>query len=307
VKVAVTGSSGGLGRFVVAEISRACTVISIDRVAHLGHDTRVVDVLDRDGVGKALEGCDAVIHLAALDQARNASDDAFFHTNVQGAWNVLAAAEAGGLRRAVVCSSVAALGLRPEAPPKSLPIAPDHGLRPVTGYGMSKHATEIIAAGFARRGRLMVSCLRPALVTYPHLVPEFARAAAADDGLSEPPGLPPPPAVPEAEPLPLTRAYVGPEDCARAFAAALEAEIVDPTPLYVTARDTLSSRPTQALFARTFGIAPPLARPDVYDSRPEATPFDLEPTRLALGWEPRDRWRDVVGRAVEDFRRASGA
>jgi UDP-glucose 4-epimerase len=303
VKVAVTGSSGGLGRFVVAELAREHDVVPIDRAPHPAHDTRVVDILDRDGVAAALSGCESAVHLAAIDQAREASEDDFFRTNVLGAWNVLAAAEVLGLRRAVVCSSVAALGLRPEAPPEALPIATDHPLRPVTAYGLSKQASEAIAAGFSRRGRLAVACLRPALITFPHLVPEFARAAAASDGDLEPPGLPPPP-VPAAEPLPLTRAWVGPEDCARAFAAALRAETADAAPLFVTADDTLSSRPTAALFRETFGVEPPLARPDLYNAVPEATPFDLEPTRAALGWQPRDRWADVVGQAVAEYRRS---
>ncbi len=294
MRVAVTGASGLLGGFVVAALA-GHDVVALDRVACPAHRTVLVDMLDRAGLAAAMADCEAVIHLAAIDGARTASEDDFYQVNVMGTWNVLATAERLGLRRAVVCSSVAALGLRPGAPPQALPIGIDHPMRPTGAYGLSKQAVETLAAGFAARGRLGIACLRPALIPFPHQMAEWAHVAAEADGQPPPPGVPPV-AARVLEPLPLTRAYVGPHDAARAFAAALDARIDGLCRCYLTAADTMSVQPTTAIIAAAFGAQPPLAQPDIFAQAPNATPFDLAPARLALGWQPRDRWPDLVAR-----------
>jgi nucleoside-diphosphate-sugar epimerase len=294
MKVAVTGASGLLGRFVVAALADH-EVVAIDRVAVAEHGTHVVDMLDKSALAAALDGCEAVIHLAAIDAARVADEDTFYEVNVLGTWNVLSAAERSGIRRAVVCSSVSALGLRWEAPPRTLPIPVEEKHRPIGAYGLSKQACETLAAGFAGRGRMTVACLRPALVTFPRHVPEWALMVAEFDGTPPPNGV----AVPitrTAETISPTRAYIGPEDAARAFAAALVADIDGFALCYVTAADSLSTGPTPENIGRGFGVVPRIARPELYEAFPNASPFDLEPARIALGWQPRDRWPDIVAR-----------
>jgi len=297
MRVALTGASGLLGHYVHAEISAAHEVVAIDRVAVPEHGTKVVDMQDRAGLAAALEGCEAVIHLAAIDSARAASEDEFYEVNVMGAWNLLSTAERLGLRRAVVASSVSALGLRPESPPVALPIPVDQPQRPIGAYGLSKQAGETLAAGFAARGTLEVACLRPCLVTFPRHVPEWAAMVAQFDGVKLPDGI----VVPEtktAEAIAPTRACVSPEDTARAFAAALTAKLDGFVRCYVAGIDSLSAGSTVANIAKGFGTAPPVTRPDLFAAIPNANPFDLEPARIALGWQPRDRWADVVARWV---------
>lgn len=295
MRVAVTGASGMLGRFVVEEVAKDYHVVPLDLVSRPGRPAIVADVLDTNALTQALVGCDAVIHLAAIDQARTAPEHEFFGTNALGSWNVLMVAERLGLRRAVLCSSVAALGLRPEAPPVTLPIPIDHPLRPVTAYGISKQVAETVAAGFVRRGKLQVICLRPALVTFPHQVAEWATVAAEADG-ALPPSDVPPLADRLLEPLPLTCAYVGPEDAARAFTAALRADVGGFATFYVTAEDTMSGRPTVELLADRLGTRPPVTRPALFSRLSQASPFDLDPTLRGLGWSPHDRWADIVAR-----------
>jgi nucleoside-diphosphate-sugar epimerase len=160
---------------------------------------------------------------------------------------------------------------------------------------MSKQTVEILAAGFAARGRLTIACLRPALIPFPDQMAEWAHVAAEADGAAPPPGVPPV-AQRVLEPLPLTRAYVAPEDAARAFALALDADFGPLCHCYLTAEDTMSTQPTRALVARTFGVDPPVTRPDLFARMEGASPFDLEPARTALGWQPRDRWSGLVAR-----------
>ena len=193
----------------------------------------------------------------------------------------------------MVCSSVSALGLRRDAPPDALPIPVDQRMRPVSAYGLSKQAVETLAAGFAARGRLTVACLRPALIPFPHQMAEWANVAAEADGVAIPEGVPEV-AARVLEPLPLTRSFVGPEDAARAFAAALTAGFDGLCRCYVTAEETMSVRPTGELLADAFGARP--AMTDHFVRAPRATPFDLEPARALLGWRPRDGWSDLVAR-----------
>ncbi|MEJ1977168.1 MAG: NAD(P)-dependent oxidoreductase [Acetobacteraceae bacterium] len=294
MKVAVTGASGMLGRFVVAALA-GHTVVALDRVACPEHCTVLVDMLDRDGLAAALAGCDAVIHLAAIDGARVATEDAFYEVNVLGTWNVLSAAERLGLRRAVVCSSVAALGLRPGAPPQTLPVGVDHRMRPVSAYGLSKQGVETLAAGFAARGRMRVACLRPALVTFPHQVAEWAAVAAEADGLPRPPGVAGGAAPgPGADPADARLCRAGGR-CARLCRGA-GGGYRRPVLLLRHRRGHAQPAPDGRGHCGAISGAAAGRAAGLFAELPQASPFDLEAARTVLGWSPRDRWRDIVAR-----------
>jgi len=286
-----------LGRLVSEGLGQQHDVVGLDIVASASDPSvAIVDILDSNAVTGAMKGCDAVIHLAAIDGPRVATGEAFFRTNALGTWNVFAGAEELGIQRVVLCSSVAALGLSPSMPPVSLPIGTDHPTRPVTAYGISKLAAETVAEGFARRGLLQVVCIRSSLVTFPHQVASWAIAAAKKDG------LPPPMGIVSAvesvpEDLPLTNAYVGPDDVVRAFIAAVLADNIQGFNLmYVTAEDTMSRRPTLEVLRDNMQTRPTVTQPEIYQRLAQASPYDLEPARRILGWAPQWRWSDVVKR-----------
>src|SRR5512132_2413085 len=130
--VLVTGGTGRLGRFVVAELKRHYRVAVLDRDAAPGPDL-AVDVLDLPSLVAAMRGQHAVVHLAAIDAAVPAPAPVIFDTNVRGTWNVLEAAHATGVGHVVICSSVSALGIdftNPRTPPVYVPIDEAHPLRP---------------------------------------------------------------------------------------------------------------------------------------------------------------------------------
>ncbi len=104
-KVLVTGGSGQLGGYVVAELMEHCRVSVLD-IKPLRADVPFFEasILDRLAVAGAMDGHDAVVQLAALDAAIDAPEQQFFETNVQGLWNVLEAAEAAAVKRTVVVS-----------------------------------------------------------------------------------------------------------------------------------------------------------------------------------------------------------
>ncbi|MGI9305586.1 MAG: NAD-dependent epimerase/dehydratase family protein [Gammaproteobacteria bacterium] len=223
-KVIVTGGAGQLGRYVVAELARGYDVTVFDPARDDTAPRQVLaSVLNMGELTRAFEAQDAVIHLAGIDAAVEAPPELVFATNVQGTWNVLHAAEKAGIDKAVICSSVAASGFSVEKPiviPDYLPVDEAHPLRPCGTYGLSKMLGEYAARSIVRRGRMRILCLRPALVAFPHWVQEIdecTRVADGDQAMQQPDRN-------EASGLSILRAYVTPEDCARCFRQALEAD-----------------------------------------------------------------------------------
>ncbi len=298
-RVAVTGGSGRLGRYVIAELAAQCDVTVVDIAPPAGDIAYVAaDVLDLDAVRAALTGQQAVVHLAAIDVAHEAPEAAFFRTNVQGTWNVLQAAEEAGVRKVIVCSSSSAVGLGPDHPPQYLPIDEDHPMAPTDAYGMSKQVCETIAGGFARRGALEVLCIRPCLVVFPGFVHDMStRLAAADGGAA--PAAPAPAWSRETLPdlLPMTRTFVSPVDVARCFRHALAAEGAPFGVFFAAAQDSCSRLPTVDVVAREYGYIPEV-RGGYYADNPRAGAYDVGRAREALGWQPRDRWADYVRRVL---------
>lgn len=113
--VAVTGASGHIGNVVcrrsLAEGHRVRALVRDDKRALAGLNVDLVqgDVLELSDLLRLCEGCDAVVHCAAIISVDPDPTGRVFHTNTQGALNVHAAAMACGVRRMVYISSVHAV------------------------------------------------------------------------------------------------------------------------------------------------------------------------------------------------------
>lgn len=293
-RVLVTGGAGRLGRYVVAELAARCRVSVLDRDRRAAPPDFPVDVLDLDAVARAMPGHDAVVHLAAIDVSVPAPPARLFDVNVRGTWNVLQAAQRAGVRRTIVCSSVAATGIdSPDRPPLYLPIDEGHPLRPAGDYGLSKELDEAIARTFARRGGMEVIVLRPAWVMFPEIVRNVVAELAG--------ALPPAGPVTEAdqaerarEPLPLLRSHVDPADAARAFRLALEIPRASGEVCFVAAADTLHPTPTLPYLEEVFGTRPEIRKPEIYARDPRASAHDCSRARDVLGWSPTKTWGQLA-------------
>ena len=305
-RVLVTGASGQLGAFAVEELVAAGHRLSTldlapSRTPELPHLD--ASVLDPASLAVATEGVECVVHLAALDAAVPAADRDYVEVNALGTWHVLEAAERAGVRRVVVCSSVAAVGLGPGVPADFLPVDETHPCRPVHAYGVSKHLVEQIAGGFARRGAMDVVCLRPAFIVFPGICLRVAGALAREDGASWSPALPAG-LSPPVEPLTPTRAWVAADDVARGVAAAVAAPagpafrccfLAAPTSMPAAANG-----PTTVQRVSTFGgPAPALRDAQRYAADPRASVFASDVARAELGWTPRTTFDDVLREARE--------
>ena len=284
MRIAVTGGRGRLGCYVVQELARHHEVRVIDRSSSSESNAfAAVDVLDGAALAAAVSEQEVVVHLAAIDRSVASSPEEVFETNVRGTWNVFHAAASAGVRRVLLCSSSSALGLddtNPDMPPVYLPVDEAHPARPTGTYGLSKLIGEQIAASFARTGEMEVLILRPVYVAFPEMIPFLSGASGRQPHR-------------EAEPRPHLRAYVGPEDVARAFLLAAERAYAGIDTFHIAAADTFIDGPTLDHIRGLYGGLPPVRKPELYAAMPRASAWDIEHARKALGWRPTMSWADL--------------
>ena len=124
MKAFVTGGSGFVGTnlihlllkegFEVRAMVRSTSVIS--QLKTLPVELAYTD-LNSSKLAFHLEGCDVLFHAAAHYSLWRSDHDRLFESNVLGTRNILAAAKSAGIRRTVYTSSVAAIGVKPDASP----------------------------------------------------------------------------------------------------------------------------------------------------------------------------------------------
>ena len=116
------------------------------------------DIRDPHGIRRAMKGCDAVLHLAALIAIPFSyhSPDSYVDTNIKGTLNVLQAARELGVQRVINTSTSEVYGTA-----KFVPITEDHPLQGQSPYSASKIGSDQLAYSFYSSFDLPVVTLRP--------------------------------------------------------------------------------------------------------------------------------------------------
>ena len=116
------------------------------------------DIRDPHGVRTAMEGCDVVMHLAALVAIPYSyhSPDTYVDTNVKGTLNVVQAARQLGVERVVHTSTSEVYGTA-----RFVPITEEHPLQGQSPYSASKIGADQIASSFFSAFGTPVTTIRP--------------------------------------------------------------------------------------------------------------------------------------------------
>ncbi|MGY2079638.1 NAD-dependent epimerase/dehydratase family protein [Modestobacter sp. SYSU DS0657] len=283
-RVAVTGSSGKLGRVVVDHlVEHGWDVLALDRVPSPRADVEsaVVDLTDAGQAVEALSGfdehgpVDALVHLAAVPAPGLVPNATTFANNMTASYNVHTAALRAGVRSIVWASSETVLGLPFDEAPPYLPVDEEYPPRPTTTYSLGKTLEEELARQLCRwHPDLSMTGLRFSNVMYPE---EYAGFGAFD-------------ADPQLRRWNLW-GYIDARDGAQAVRRALEQRLPGPEVFIVANADTVMSRPTAQLAAEVF--------PDVPVTRElgeHETLLSIEKARRLLGFEPEHSWRNSGAR-----------
>ncbi len=283
-KIAVTGGSGGAGRFVVANlIEHGHTVTNLDRVKPAADVAPWVeiDVTDYGAMVAAIHGHDAIVHLAANPEPDfdTTTGAARFHVNTLAAYNAFQAAVALGITKVVWASSETTLGF-PFATnrPASIPVDETHTPQPQNSYALSKLVTEDLAGHMSRLYGIAFVGLRFSNILFED--PDHPASYAHVPGYWD---------DPQARRFNLW-SYIDARDAAEAVRRGLESDLGGSENFIIAAADTIMKTSNRALIDAVFpGVE---IDPDLGENE---TMISIAKARRLLGFEPAWSWRRVLG------------
>ena len=181
-RVFVTGGNGFIGRYIVRElVGRGHAVVSYDLVPPTERLDNVSyqlgTIMDRFDMAKAMKGCDAVVHLAAVIGVQRATRELLncLNVNIFGTVTVLEAALMADVENVLVTSSSEVFGDgAAEAYHETSPF------NPKSAYAVSKLAGEEYALGFSRDFGLKHRVVRYFNVYGVGQAPEFVMSIFAE-------------------------------------------------------------------------------------------------------------------------------
>ena len=164
MRVALTGATGIVGRFIAARLAaEGCDIVALARPEsdRTGFDFPMTwiegDLNAETALESLVEGADALVHsaydhLPGLYRGGEGDDvEGFWRTNLLGSLRLLHAANGCDVGRIVVLSSRAVFGR-----PSATRVGDDHPPSPDTHYGAHKAALEGLASVYPR-----TACIRP--------------------------------------------------------------------------------------------------------------------------------------------------
>lgn len=280
-RVLVTGAAGKIGRAVtrlLTERGTRVTALSIEFLQPLAADRVVVgDTTDEQDVATALDGVDAVVHLAAMPGRDAGEPYDVYRTNVNSTFNVISQAARRGIRRAVIASSINAFGVpmnHHDVMPAYFPIDEEIPSDIDDWYSLSKYSDELTAQMVVRHWGMDVLALRFPLVDSDEGLRRTVERLKADPAASRKEGW----------------SYLDLRDAAEAVYLALVGEWHGCHVVGLSAVDTLLDRPTAELLREHASMVPlrsaPSARSALIDTAKARQLFGFSPRHSVHASEP---------------------
>ena len=266
MKIAITGGSGEIGGFTIQhflEQGHEVRNLDLQEPENSFCPFRPVDITDAEAMEKALQGVDAVLHLAAIIYPQQMAGHRLYQINHLGTWNVLDACAKLSIHRIALASSFHAVGLSYNPPRRFdyFPMDEAHPSRPDEAYGLSKLNNESLADGFSRRfPEMRISSLRYPAVYTPRQYPQG----------------------PEKSGLAITSLWTWADirDIARANLLALEVPGRGHEVFFLNSGQTLKETPTRELVQKHYPEVP--FREDLIGNASLISPAKAE---KLLGWK----------------------
>lgn len=238
------------------------------------------DIRDPHGVKTAMQGCDVVLHLAALIAIPYSyhSPDTYVDTNIKGTLNVVQAARALGVDKVVHTSTSEVYGTA-----RFVPITEEHPLQGQSPYSASKIGADQIALSFQKSFGTPVAIIRPFNTYGPRqsaraVIPTIITQISTGARLIKLGAIHP------------TRDFSFVEDTVRGFIAAMECDAINGTVVNVGSGFEISIGDTAHAIADLMGV-----QVDIECDAERLRPGNSEVERLfasytkayeMMGWQP---------------------
>jgi nucleoside-diphosphate-sugar epimerase len=240
-RVLVTGAAGNIGtattRYLVEQGIAVTALSKAGPFPPEADRTVIADATSPEAFVRALDDVDAVVHLAAIPHPNLGTPYEVFRTNVLSTFAVLSEAGEHGVRRAVIASSINALGFpmnRHLPLPAYFPLDEEMPTDPEDAYSLSKLVDETTIRMAARRWGMDIVALR-----FPFVGDGDRLAAHAERVRSDP-----------ARFMREGWAYLDSRDAARAIYLALSAPVSGTAVIALAAADNFLDEPTPELLAK---------------------------------------------------------
>lgn len=278
MKVAITGGSGKLGRWVLRHFEdRGYEVKNLDRHFPKYSEGRdlYVDLNNLGEVYGGLAGCEAVVHTAAIPVAYRYPDEVTFSNNTLGTYNVLEAASSLGMERAVISSSESSYGLAfavNPMEPRYVPVDEDHPQPVQDAYGLSKVVNEQTADMIYRRSGMQTVSFRLGNVIEPEDYARFPSWLHDSRQRSN-----------------ILWSYIDARDAAAAMELAIRADGLGSVALNLANDETSMDVPSTELMREVYPEVEIREELEEYQ-----TLLDNRRAKDMLGWQPERRWPEEI-------------
>ena len=198
MKILVTGGAGFIGSYLVKlwlREDKEVSLVNFDKLTYCGDLSRLSelegnprykffngDVCNPSDLARALEGCEAVVHLAAETHVDRSLLDGkvFFETNTYGTYALLEEARKSGVKKFLYVSTDEVYGSRD----KGFFVEKD-ALNPSSPYSVSKAAADLLVSSYAHTHGMHTLVTRGSNTFGPYQYPEKVIPLFVSNALSD--------------------------------------------------------------------------------------------------------------------------